>query len=118
MPENFRSFEATDAFGQTWKVRFLWLQNAISIRHADAVDVKFALRAGETETAKVISLPHSDLAALAQGAGRPVTDPWCCGLAAAHLKLMIETGQDMEKDLVALSRQDLERSSSVPVTAP
>ena len=42
MVENFRKFNAgPDPFGRTWNVEFRWLQTAISIRHADTVDVKF-----------------------------------------------------------------------------
>jgi hypothetical protein len=100
MPETFRHFEATDPTGRVWSVDFLWIQNAISIRHADAIDVKFGLSAGEERTAKVVALLHPDLLALRESSGRPVTDPWCSALAARHLRNMIETGEDMEKALV------------------
>ena len=44
MPENFRAFEAgPDPFGQTWQVEFRWIQNAISIRHADGYRINRAL---------------------------------------------------------------------------
>ncbi|MEK7406865.1 MAG: hypothetical protein AAB225_17450 [Acidobacteriota bacterium] len=98
---NFRSFEAgPDAFGQTWRVEFLWHQNGIAIRHSDTVDVKFALWCGQTRLEKVIALRHADLLELSRQAGRPVTDPWSIRLAALHLKHMIETGEDVEKTLV------------------
>ena len=43
---NFRQFEAgPDPFGRKFQVFFKWLQTAISIRHADTVDVKFILAA-------------------------------------------------------------------------
>ena len=49
---NFRQFEAgPDPFGRKFQVMFKWLQTAISMRHADTVDVKFILvdeEAGET----------------------------------------------------------------------
>ncbi len=117
MIENFRYFEAADPFGQTWKVRFLWLQTAISIRHSDSVDVKFALSNGETETAKVIALMHADLLALSATTGRPITDSWCSRLAALHLKQMIETSQDMEKTLVTLTPADLAEHAGVLATS-
>ena len=47
MIENFRRFETTDPFGRNWLVEFRWLQNGISIRHSDTVDVKFQLIRGE-----------------------------------------------------------------------
>lgn len=109
MAANFRSFEAgPDPAGRTWRVEFLWIQNAISIRHSDTVDVKFLLSSSREKTSKVIALPHALLAELAARAGRPLTDPWCIRLAARHLKRMIETGEDLEKPLVTPGREALE----------
>jgi hypothetical protein len=36
-------------------------------------------------------------------------DPWCARLAALHLLRVVETGEDMEKDLVTLMPADLKR---------
>jgi hypothetical protein len=113
MPTDFRHFEAgPDPFGRTWNVEFVWLQTAISIRHADAVDVKFRLASGDTQVEKVVSLRHPDLLKLSEQAGRPITDPWCSKLAALHVKYMIETGEDIEKTLVTAPPNDLERHSA------
>ena len=51
---NFRQFEVgPDPFGRKWQALFKWLQTAISIRHADTVDVKFLLSDKDgNETAK------------------------------------------------------------------
>jgi hypothetical protein len=106
--ENFREFEAgPDPFGRTWNVQFKWLQTAISLRHSDSVDVKFILRNGDTKIAKTISLRHPDLLELSEKTGHPLTDPWCSRLAALHLKHIIETGEDVEKDLVTPSIEQL-----------
>jgi len=106
--ENFRQFEAgPDPFGRTWKVQFKWLQTAISLRHSDTVDVKFVLQDGETRAQKTVALPHVDLVQLSKKTGRPMTDAWCSRLAALHLKHIIETGEDIEKDLVTLSAEEL-----------
>jgi len=106
--ENFRQFEAgPDPFGRTWKVEFKWLQTAISLRHSDTVDVKFVVHDDSTRVEKTIALPHADLLALSQKTGRPMTDAWCSRLAALHLKHLIETGEDMEKDLVTVSPEEL-----------
>ncbi len=106
--DNFRQFEAgPDPFGRTWKVEFKWLQTAISLRHSDTVDVKFVLREGETHAQKTIAMPHLDLLQLSKKTGRPMTDAWCSRLAALHLKHMIETGEDIEKDLVTLPAEEL-----------
>jgi hypothetical protein len=108
---NFRQFEAgPDPFGRKFQVLFKWLQTAISIRHADTVDVKFVLvddNGGNTE--KTIALPHADVLIAAREIQRPVDDAWCARLAAMHLMHLIETGEDMEKDLVTLSLAELRR---------
>ncbi len=114
MLDNFRHFRAgPDPFGRTWQVDFLWLQTAIAIRHSDTVDVKFLISNGDTHLEKVIALPHAELAALSQKTGRPLTDPWCSRLAALHLIHMIETGEDLEKDLVTVSPEDLEKYNAM-----
>ena len=106
--ENFRQFEVgPDPFGRTWKVYFKWLQTAISLRHSDTVDVKFVLRDNGTHSEKTIAMLHVDLLELSRKTGRPLTDAWCSRLAAAHLKHLIETAEDLEKDLVTVSAEDL-----------
>ena len=106
--ENFRQFDAgPDPFGRTWKVEFKWLQTAISLRHSDTVDVKFVLHDGESRVQKTVALHHVDLLQLSKKTGRPMTDAWCSRLAAAHLQHIIETGEDLEKDLVTVSTEEL-----------
>jgi hypothetical protein len=119
MSDNLRRFEAgPDPFGRTWQVEFRWLQTGISIRHADTVDVKFVIWAqGEEMQERVIALKHPDLLALSQQTGHPLTDAWCLKLAAAHLREMIETGEDLEKTLVTLSAADLARAAGVRAAA-
>ncbi len=101
----FRQFEAgPDPFGRKFQVAFKWLQTAISIRHSDTVDVKFVLTDPDGgQAGKTIALPHADVLAAAREAKRPLDDAWCARLAAMHLMHLIETGEDMEKDLVTLS---------------
>ena len=111
MPENFRDFKVgPDPFGRTWQAYFRWLQNAISIRHADTVDVKFGVSTeGVPSEERVIALPHPALLALSKKLGHPLTDTWCMKLAAMHLKHMLETGEDMEKTLVTAQPAELEQ---------
>jgi hypothetical protein len=109
MSDQIRLFEAgPDPFGRMWKVQFRWLQTGISIRHANTVDVKFFVtpQGGETEE-KVISLPHQPLLNLAQERKRTITDPDCMRIAAAHLRRMIETSEDMEKTLVTITPEQI-----------
>jgi len=114
MIENFRHFTVgPDPFGRVWHVEFRWLQTAISIRHADAVDCKFQLTQGDDAQEKVIALRLPDLMALSSKASRPINDAWCLKLAALHLKNMIETDQDMDKVLVTASLLDLENYNAM-----
>jgi hypothetical protein len=109
MSDQTRLFEAgPDPFGRMWKVQFRWLQTGISIRHADTVDVKFAVSSdGIDPEEKVIALSHPALLELTAKNGRKLTDPYCMRLAAAHLRHMIETSEDMEKTLVTVSPAEL-----------
>ena len=112
MIENFRRFEAgPDPSGNMWQVEFLWQQTAISIRHSDSVDVKFAATCGESRREEVIALMRPVLFELARKLGREVSDAWCMKLAATHLSRMIETGLDMDKTIVTPSLSELEDSA-------
>jgi hypothetical protein len=108
MSDQSRLFQAgPDPFGRMWKVQFRWLQTAISIRHADTVDVKFWVSMeGQEPEEKVIALPQAELLKLT-GNGRSLTDPLCMRLAAEHLKDMIETFEDFDKTLVTLRPEQL-----------
>ena len=91
------------------------MQTAISIRHADTVDVKFVIwTEGEERQERVLALPHPDLLALSRETGHPLTDPWCMKLAASHLRRMIESGEDLEKVLVTLSAANLAQAAQNP----
>lgn len=109
MSEQARLFEAgPDPFGRMWRVQFRWLQTGISIRHADTVDVKFFVSTGDDPPEeKVIALPRAALLKLSQQCGRLFTDPYCLRIAAAHLRHMIETSEDMEKTLVTVGPEEL-----------
>ncbi len=109
MSDESRLFDAgPDPFGRTWKVQFRWLQTAISIRHADTVDVKFFVTPHDgTPEEKVIALPHPALLKLAAQRGRKMSDTYCMRLAASHLKYMIESSEDMDKVLVTVSPEEL-----------
>src|ERR1035437_8736072 len=108
---SFREFEAVpDPFGRKFQVMFKWLQTAISVRRADTVDVKFILtgdHGGRTE--KTIALPHASLLDVSRETGRNMDDPWCARLATLHLLHAVETGEDIEKDLVTVMPADLKR---------
>ena len=109
MSEQSRLFEAgPDPFGRMWKVQFRWLQTGISIRHANTVDVKFFVTpdGGETQE-KIVALPHAELLRLTDQKQIKLSDPYCMRLAAAHLRQMIETLEDMEQTIITVTPEEL-----------
>ena len=94
---NFREFQAgPDPFGRKFQVFFKWLQTAISIRHADTVDVKFILRrdGGSREDHR---------AAARRPDGRQprnraeMDDPWCARIAESHLVYLVEPARTWKR---------------------
>ena len=73
---NFREFDAgPDPFGRKFHVWFKWLQTAISLRHADTVDVKFVILDEDgTKAEKTIALPHADLIQVSKEVSRKMDD--------------------------------------------
>lgn len=109
MIDQSRLFQAgPDPFGRMWNVQFRWLQTGISIRHADTVDVKFFVtpEGGQPEE-KVIALPHPALLDTTSRQGRKLSDTYCLQMAAAHLRHMIETSEDIDKTLVTLTPEEV-----------
>ena len=109
MADQSRLFQAgPDPFGRMWNVQFRWLQNGITIRHADTVDVKFFVTAdGSDKEEKVIALPHSALLDFCARHNVKLTDPLCLKIAAAHLRKMIETFEDIDKTLVTMRPEEI-----------
>jgi hypothetical protein len=107
--DNPRELEITDPFGRKWMAELRWLQNAITIRHSDSVDVKWELTASDgTAMEKVIALMHPDLLAVSKKTGRQLSDAWCIRLAGHHLSYIVETWEDAEKTIVTPTRDQLE----------
>jgi hypothetical protein len=105
---SFRQFElGPDPFGRKWQVLMKWLQTAISLRHSDTVDVKFILESEGTRVEKQVAMPHAGLLELSRRAGHELTDAWCARLAATHLKRMVESGDDLDKELVTVRLDEL-----------
>jgi hypothetical protein len=117
MRQDFRQFSVTDPFGRTWATEFRWLQNAISIRHADTVDCKYYLSNGEEKFERVVALPHALLNEVATRQGREVNDAWCLQIAGLHIEHMISTWEDMDKAIVTVPRVELERHAAAIAAA-
>jgi lantibiotic modifying enzyme len=111
MSEDPRRFQVADPFGRTWDVDFRWHQNAITIRHADAIDCKYYLSCGDEKRELVVALRHPDLLRVAAERGRELSDPWVIRLAGRHVRHMISTWEDMDKVLVTVPFADLVRHS-------
>ncbi len=107
MPDNFRRFTVDDPFGRKWDVEFRWQQNAISIRHADAIDCKYYASTGAEKRELVVSLPHTALLAVAGQAGRELTDAWVIKLAGLHAERMISNWEDLDKAVAVLSADEI-----------
>ena len=60
-----------------------------------------------SRTEKTIALPHAVLLQVSREMDRPMDDPWCARLAEMHLLHLVNTGEDMEKDLITVSLADL-----------
>jgi hypothetical protein len=106
--DNFREFDAgPDPFGRTYHVMFKWLQTAISIRHANTVDVQFLVNDGSNVLKRTVAMHDAQLTAQSKKTGRLMDDAWCARLAALHLKNMIETAEDFDKDLVTLTPEQI-----------
>lgn len=112
MSSSARDFSCIDPFGTTWEVKFLWHQVGISIRHADTIDCKFHFSSSTEVIEKVVALPHLALKEFAQAEGRKITDAWVIQLSSAHIRYMIESGEDMDKTLVTVGMDDLRRSQA------
>jgi hypothetical protein len=114
MVENFRNFETgPDPFGRSWKIAFLWQQNAISIRHADTIDTKWILECDGEKQEKVVALPLPLLMKVAEQQSRSITDAWCMKLGGLHLIEMLSSWQDMDKVLVTTSLEELSKYSAI-----
>ncbi len=108
MIANPRKFEVNDPFGRKWSVTLRWLQNAISIRHADAVDVKWELTADDgTSLERVVALHHPALLEVTKRHSRDLTDSLCIRLAAAHLHECLRNWEDTDKVIINPSLEQL-----------
>jgi len=111
--ENFRDFTVgPDPFGRTWHVLFKYLQTAISIRHSDSVDVCFILQSGDEKLMRTVVVPHADLRAWAQRSGSKLSDAWVSRIAMCKLRNAIETGEDIDKEYLAVTAKEIDEFSA------
>ena len=112
--ENFRDFHVgPDPFGRTFHVQFKYLQTGISIRHSDSVDVCFILEDGVEKMQRVVVINHADLRDYAEKSGRKISDTLCSRIAVCKLRDVIENAEDLEKEYLLVSRNELAEYDSM-----
>jgi hypothetical protein len=111
--QNFRDLKlGPDPFGRTWHAQFKYLQTGISIRHSDSVDVCYILDNGDEQTRKIVVIQNADIRAYGARTGRPVSDAWCSRIAMCKLRYVIETAEDLEKEYLPVTAQEIEEYDS------
>jgi hypothetical protein len=111
--QNFRDLNlGPDPFGRTWHAQFKYLQTGISIRHSDSVDVCYMLDNGDEQTRKIVVIQNADIRAYGARTGRPVSDAWCSRIAMCKLRYVIETAEDLEKEYLPVTAQEIEEYDS------
>ena len=96
----YADFIATDRWtGKPVHCVYQALQTAISTRHADAVDVKFAVDGRPVW----IALPHPAWVKYQVATGRVLTDPLAIQAAGHYLKQAIESGSETGREMYALT---------------
>lgn len=106
---NYREFECVARIdGTRFRCYFVFLQTAISLRHADTVDVRFLVN-GKRIT---VALPHAAFAECARRSGSVLTDGRAAQIAAVCLKEALESGAGTE-DLTVPADRVLELAGQV-----
>jgi hypothetical protein len=104
----YENFYATERWSKK-KVHCVYqaLVVAIATRHADAVDIKFDVG----DRGVWIALPHTAWAEYSrQNPGKVITDPMAVQIAGRYLKQLIESGEDIGRDMFVVSEaQTLEQ---------
>ncbi len=111
--QNFRDLKlGPDPFGRMWHAQFKYLQTGISIRHSDSVDVCYILDNGDERVRKTVVIQNADIRAYGARTGRPVSDAWCSRIAMCKLRYVIETAEDLEKEYLPVTAQEIEEFDS------
>jgi hypothetical protein len=104
----YENFYATERWSKK-KVHCVYqaLVVAIATRHADAVDIKFDV----DDRGVWIALPHTAWAEYSRrNPGKVITDPMAVQIAGRYLKQLIESGEDIGRDMFVVSEaQTLEQ---------
>ena len=96
----YRDFHATDRWTKK-EVHCIYqaLIVAIATRHADAVDIKFLV---DGRTAWV-ALPHPAWVEYKKQTGKMITDALAIEIAGHYLKIALESGEGMDREMYSLT---------------
>lgn len=100
----YEDFHVTDRWTGE-ELHCIWKANivAIATRHADAVDVCFSVN-GRTIA---LALPATAWVEQKKRAGKVITDQLAVQVAGRHLKQLIEEGYDAQRELYAMSVEEV-----------
>jgi hypothetical protein len=70
--------------------------------------VCFILHSGDEKLLRTIVIPHAEIRAYAKRSSLKVTDSWCSRIAYCKLKNAIETGEDIDKEYLAVTPREIE----------
>jgi len=72
---------------------------AIATRHADAVDIKFLVDGRPVW----VALPHPAWVEYQKRTGKLITDPLAVEIAGHYLKIALESGEGMDREMYSLT---------------
>jgi hypothetical protein len=96
----YEDFHATDRW-TSQDLHCCWKANmvAIATRHADAVDVRFAVNGSPL----TIALPNNAWVEQKRRSGLVITDHLAAQIAGLHLKQLIEQGYDAQRQIYTMT---------------
>jgi hypothetical protein len=99
----FTVFTATDRWTKKEvHVAYQALVVAIATRHADAVDIKFLVDGRPVW----VALPHPAWVEYKKHTGRPITDPLAKEIAGHFLKVALESGEGLGRQMYSLTVEE------------
>lgn len=100
----YEDFKAIDHWtGEELHCRWIGTIVAIATRHADAVDVRFAVNGRP----RVISMPLTAWVRFREKTGKVITDALAAQIAGRYLKQSIENGLDNGRDIYVMTAEEV-----------
>jgi hypothetical protein len=111
----YRDFHATDRWSKR-EVHCMYqaLIVAIATRHADAVDIKFLVDGRPVW----VALPLPAWIEYKKRTGKTITDPLAIEIAGHFLKVALESGEGMDREMYSLTTDETIRHVEALVNEP